>query len=247
MFKRTILLAAVALGTASLLAAEEPVDNKGWESSAGFGLTLTKGNSDTLLMNANVQSTRKWDKNEINLGADGTYGEAEDPDTGENDQTAGSVRGYAQYNRLFTERLFGYFRVDALHDSIADVDYRIGLSPGAGYYFIKNERTSLRGEVGPGVIFEKQGGETDTYMTLRLAERFDHKLNARARIWQTLEFLPQIDDWDNFIINAEIGIETDITKSLALKVYLQDTYDNQPAPGRDENDLKLVAGISYKF
>ncbi|HPC59573.1 MAG TPA: DUF481 domain-containing protein [Verrucomicrobiota bacterium] len=212
-----------------------------WESSAALGLTLTEGNSRTLQINGQVQSMKKWDQNEINLGASGTYGK----DRGE--KSAESLRGYAQYNRLFSERVFGYLRVDALHDAIADIEYRVGISPGAGYYFIKNQTTGLRGEVGPGVIFEKQGDDTDTYMTLRFAERFDHKLNERATLWQTLEFLPQVDRWGNFIINAEIGIETAITKSLSQRTFVQDTYDNEPAAGRRKNDVKLVAAIAYKF
>lgn len=212
-----------------------------WDSSAALGLTLTEGNSRTLQINGQIQSNKKWDQNEINLGADGTYGK------NRGEKSAESLRGYGQYNRLFSERLFGYLRVDALHDAIADIEYRVGISPGLGYYFIKKENTGLRGEVGPGVLFEKRGDDTDTYMTLRLAERFDHNLNERSKIWQTLEFLPQVDDWENFIINAEIGIETAITKSLSQRTYIQNTFDNQPAPDRRKNDVKLVAAIAYKF
>jgi len=237
-----VVLAAVAASAQTpATTTPEPEKKPKWESSAGLGLTLTEGNSRTLQINGSIQTAKKWDRNEINLGADGTYGE----DRG--DKNAESLRGYGQYNRLFTDRTFGYLRLEALHDDIADIDYRISFSPGIGYYFIKNDRTYLRGEVGPGLIHEKVGGEEDTYMTLRLAERFEHKLNDRARIWQSLELLPQVDDWENFIINAEIGIESDITKSLSQRTYVQNTYDNEPAPGRRENDLKLVAAIVYKF
>ncbi len=75
-----------------------------WESSAALGLTLTEGNSRTLQINGQVQSMKKWDQNELNLGASGTYGK----DRGE--KSAESLRGYAQYNRLFSERVFGYLR-----------------------------------------------------------------------------------------------------------------------------------------
>ncbi len=240
-------IACASLATASAFAAET---TNSWESSIGAGLTVTKGNSDTLMANANFLSLKKWDRNELSFGGDATYGEAEfEQDNGETDDevTAQNFRAFMQYNRLFTERLFGYLRVDGLHDDIADIDYRFSFSPGLGYYFIKNDRTFLRAEVGPGYVIEKQGGETDDYMTLRIAERFEHKLSGTAKLWQSLEFLPQVDDWENFIVNAEIGIEAMISKSLSLRTYLQDTYDNEPAPGRDENDLKLFSGISYKF
>ena len=154
---------------------------------------------------------------------------------------------FVQYNRLFNERLYGYGRVDFLHDTIADLGYRVTLSPGLGYYFIKNAKTSLSGEVGPGFIFERQGGVNNSYVTLRVAERFEHKFTAKTRLWQSLEFLPQVNDFKNYIINAEIGLETDLTDKMSLRTFLQDTYDNVPAPGRKKNDLKRVTAIAYKF
>lgn len=212
-----------------------------WETSAAAGVTLTRGNSRTLLFTGNILGIRKWEKNEAQLGVDGAYGENNGLKNNE------SVHGFGQYNRLFNDRWFGFARVDALHDAVADVEYRVGLSGGMGYYFIKNETTSLSAEVGPGVIFEKQGSTERTYMTLRVAERFEHKLSKTARVWQSFEWLPQVDRWKNYILNSQVGIEADLTAKLALQAYVQDTYDNEPAPGRLKNDVKLVTGLRYKF
>jgi putative salt-induced outer membrane protein YdiY len=215
--------------------------NAPWEKSAAVGLTLTRGNSDTLLFTANFLAARKGKENEFFLGADATYGENDDV------KNAESLHGFVQYNRLFSDRWYGYARVDGLHDAIADIEYRFTLSPGVGYYFIKNETTRLNAEVGPGFVYEKQGDDTSGYFTVRLAERFEHKFNDRVRIWQSLEFLPQVDDFNNYILNAEIGVESALTKKLSLRAYLQDTYDNEPAMGREKNDLKLVTALGYKF
>jgi len=233
-------LASLAVCAISAQAADEPA-KKIWEHSVSLGLTLTKGNSDTLLGTANWLSQAKWDKNELRLGADGAYGEN---DSKRNTQTA---HAFAQYNRLFTERFFGYLRVDGHHDDIADIDYRVVLSPGAGYYFIKNEKTQLSGEVGPGWVFEKKGGVSDDYFTIRFAERFEHKFNDRVRVWQSVEYLPQVEEWSDYIINAEVGLETMMSKMLSLRAYLQDSYVSNPAAGRDRNDLKLVTAIAFKF
>jgi putative salt-induced outer membrane protein YdiY len=213
-----------------------------WDVSAAIGLTLTSGNSDTLNVNGNVQATRKWGgKNELNLGADVAYGESD------GEKNVDSYGGYAQYNRLFTERIFAYARVQGLHDGIADLDYRITLSPGVGYYFIKNEKTSLRGEVGPGYVFESQAGEENDYMTIRFAERWDQKVNDHVKLWQGVEYLPDVEDWSRYVVNFEIGVEIQITKHLSERTYFQDIYNSDPAPDRDNNDLKLVAALAYKF
>lgn len=235
---------ALALGGAALASvavnAQDASTNK-WETTASLGFTITSGNSDSVLANAQVLSLRKWEQNEIRLGADASYGELD------NEKNVEGLHGFAQYNRLFTERFFGYLRLDGLHDAIADIEYRFTLSPGVGYYFIKNPTTTLSGEVGPAFIYEKVGGEETGYFTARLAERFEHKFNDNVRIWQSIEFLPQVDDFNNFLINAEVGVESKLTEKLALKVFAVDNYDNEPAPGRKENDLKVVTAIGYTF
>jgi len=239
---RTIIGAIVVftIGGELNIRAQDASTNR-WEKSASLGATVTEGNSDTLLIVADILASRKWQQDELSLGASLAYGENEGVKNNE------TLRAFAQYNRLFTDRFYAYARVEGLHDSIADVDYRVTLSPGVGYYFIKNERMRLSGEAGPGVVFEKQGGEEKTYLTARLAEKFEFKINDRARIWQSLEFLPQIDDLNNFLLNAEIGVESALTKKTSLRVYAQDTYDNEPAADREKNDIKLVAAVVLKF
>jgi putative salt-induced outer membrane protein YdiY len=211
-----------------------------WDVSVAMGLTLTEGNSDSVLFSLISRADKKFDPHELHFGADITYGESEDIKNNE------SARAFGQYNYLFTDRWYAYLRGEALHDDIADVEYRFTIGPGVGYYIIKRAQTTLAVEAGPAFVYEKQGGDSTGYFTARLAERFEHKFNERARIWQTLEFLPQVDDLDNFIINAEIGAEAAITTSWALSVILQDTYDNEPAEGREENDVKLIAAVKWK-
>ena len=235
----SLVLGGAALATVGAFA-QEASTNK-WETTASIGVTVTQGNSDSVLGAAQVLSQKKWDQNEMRIGADGTYGELE------GEKNVEGLHGFAQYNRLFSERAFGYLRLDGLHDAIADIEYRFTFSPGAGYYFIKNEQTTLSGEAGPAFIYEKQGGESTGYMTARLAERLEHKFNDNVRLWQSIEFLPQVDDLNNFLINAEVGVESKLTPRLSLKVFAIDNYDNEPAPGREENDLKVVTAVGYTF
>jgi putative salt-induced outer membrane protein len=229
-----------------------PPKKPAWEGSAALGLTVTRGNSDTLLFNLNVVGLKKWAKNELRLGADGTYGEQTTESGGKSDTTINNeqAKGVAQYNRIFgqQDRWFWYGRGEAMHDGVANVEGRFTLSPGIGYYFIKTEKMSLSAEAGPGLIEEKIGDASwHGYFTFRAAERFEYKINDRAKLWQMAEWLPQLDDFNNYILNATLGVSTAITPKWDLRVVLQDTYDNQPAPGRKQNDLKLVAGVGFKF
>ena len=244
--KTAVLLTAFLFWQQPVIVAQEKVEKKeeglkGWETSAAAGLTLTRGNSDTLLGNLNIQSSRKWPKEEVLLGTSFTYGETESVKTTE------ALQAYGQYNHLFTERLYGGVRLDFLHDDIADLQYRGTLSPMVGYYLVKNPNTRLSVEGGPSFIYEKQGDDTKGYIGARLAERLEHKFSEKARVWQSVEILPQIDDVENYLIIAEVGAEAALTEHFSLRVVLQDYYDNQPAPDRQKNDLKLIAALAYKF
>jgi putative salt-induced outer membrane protein YdiY len=219
-----------------------PEKKSPWQSNASLGLTITRGNSNTSLLAAKVLTDRKDSYNEWLFGADGTYGE------NGGTESADSVHGFGQWNHLFSEKLFGYLRVDGLHDRIADIKYRVTIGPGVGYYFLKETNTTLSAEAGGAEVFEELGSAHNSFATLRLAEKFEHKFNEHgARVWQSFEILPQVDNFNNYIINAEIGVEAAIARNLSLQSYIDDSFDNEPAAGHLKNDVKLVTGIDYKF
>lgn len=232
-----------ASGQATAVTNAPPKDPP-WDISAAAGLTLTRGNSHTTLFTANALADKKWGegRHEIQFGGDGVYGS----DQGK--ENANSIHGFAQYNYLFTERFYGYMRVDGLHDRIAGIDFRLTVSPGVGYYFIKETNTMLRAEVGPGYVYEKDSDDTThSYAIIRFAERFEHTFNQYVKVWQSAEYLPQVDRWGNYIINAELGVETTMSKKLSLLVFLQDSYHSEPPDDRLKNDMKLVSAVKYKF
>ena len=212
-----------------------------WASSVSAGLTLTRGNSHTLLYSAAIATDKKTPDNEFSLGAAGAYGSQNSVDTVNN------YGGFAQWNHLFSERFYDYLRADANRDVIADLDYRFNLGPGAGYYLIKETNTTLSVEAGFGYQYEHLGGEYNSFATARLAEKFEHKLRDRARLWESAEFLPQVNKLQNYAINFELGMEASITKTFSLKTTLDDTYQSEPAANHYRNDIKLISGVSYKF
>ena len=260
MHKTKLALVTVLLAGACILDAAENTNK--WESSAAAGVTLTKGNSDTFLGNITLGTARKAPRDEILFGASATYGTTKTEETfvtasgatfkhDTTDTTTANASGFGQYNHLFTDRWYGGVRVDLLHDAIAEVKYRATISPLIGYYAIKKPATTLKFEAGPSGVFERVGSGSETednqYAALRLGERFEHKFSDKAKMWQSLEFLPQVDNFANYIINAEIGAEAALNSQLSLRAVLQDTYDHQPVEGRKQNDLKLITSLVYKF
>ena len=257
-----MLLGAAAVQADDPKAADKP---KGWESVGSLGAALTRGNSETFVATIGLNSTRKWSKDEVILGVNAGYGEnsttTQNPTPPPNKDvehttTDQFIKAAGQWNHLFTERFYGGVRADGLYDDIAGIAYRFTVSPLAGYYFIKDATTFLAAEAGPGYVFEQlkstdNNGRTvydsNDYATLRFAERFEHKFSDKSKIWQNAEFVPEITDFQNYVFNFEIGVSAAISQSVDLRLVLQDTYRNVPPPHRKNNDLKLIAGIGYRF
>ena len=226
---------------------------KKWESVASLGVTLTRGNSETFLATASIGSTRKWSHDEMLLGLNGGYGEST-ANVGKTNETTSRtdayIKGFAQWNHIFSDSIsnfYGGIRLNGDHDAIADLDYRFTVSPLVGYYFLKQTNAFIALETGPSWVYEKQGGTTKDYFAIRVGERGEYKFKNGARIWESVEWFPQVDDFNNWILNAELGVSAPITKALDVRLVIQDTYDNEPAPERKKNDFKLIAAIGFRF
>jgi putative salt-induced outer membrane protein YdiY len=263
MKQHTACLTAAVLATAATLTIHAADAPQKWESSAGANFTLTSGNSDTFLVGGNLLTATKWDKNEFSATADVAYGQNTSKTVAggklieTKSTTAQNYGAGLQYKRLVWEdRGYFYTKADGRQDKIAGVNYRATLSPGAGYYFIKDKTMELSGEVGPGYVFEKLIGQpSHDYLTLRVGEKYKWLISDHSRLFQNAEIQPQVEDFNNYVANFSIKLETDITTALKLNVTLTDTYRSRPAAYagtaplvfRKKNDVQLTAGISYSF
>ncbi len=239
-------LTATAPAEATMVAGSPPAPaiapKNHWENAVSVGLTLARGNSDSMLFTADYLAQYKTPLDEYKIGLDGAYGDQDSKDT------VNFYKGFGQWNHLFTDRFFGYVRGDGLRDIIAEVDYRFTIGPGVGYYLLKATNTTLAVEAGDAFEAQRLDDQGDkTFDTIRFAERFEHKVNDHVRIWENVEILPQVDKFDNYIVNSEVGLETALSKSFSLKTFLDDSYDNRPAPGKLKNDVRLVTALGYKF
>ncbi len=227
-----------------------------WAGNVSAGLTLTRGNSKTTLATLVAALDRKTERDEWSFGGNVTYGEAQTTANGvkTDSTTAQNADLFGQYNRFLfrdrlKDRLYLFGRADGYHDDLASIHYRLTVSLGPGYYFIKNTNTDLSAELGPGFISQCVGTDEENFATIRAAQKFHQKLSDRARLWEKAEIDPDLGNISNYIITAEVGVAADLTanKALELQCYLDDNYNSKPAPGRVENDLQLVVAIGYKF
>lgn len=208
-----------------------------WDLSLAMGFNLTQGNADTTLLTGQATALREIENDIYNLEFNGAFGKQDSVDTQR------YVRGDAGYKRLLGDNWYGTGSVGFLADQIADIDYRLLLNPGLGYFFIKSDTTTLNLESGPSYVFQKQGGAKDNFAAFRLANGYEWKFSETAKIFQTTEYLLNIEETNDSLINASFGIEASLTSKLALVWAIRDRYDNLPAPGLEKNDVAITSAL----
>jgi len=238
--KSLVILASLSLGlTAS-------ATTNRLETTLSAGATLTDGNTKTQQGNIRLVTEGERDKlGSFKVGADAKYGKSEKD--GVEDTTVNNAKGFANVKKTLSEKTFAYFDVTLDHDEIADLSYRLTAGPGVGVFLVKSDANKLSFEAGPTFVSEEKAGEKDEYLALRMGENGEMRFPNKSKIWESIEYLPQIDDVTRYLINTELGIEAAVNHRISLRLVLQDKYDSEPGDDLEGNDLSLIAGISLKI
>lgn len=96
-------------------------------------------------------------------------------------------------------------------------------------------------------------GTSDSFSSLRAASTWKHMFSANAYFFQGVEFLPNLDESDDYRINSETTIVAPLSSHVAMKASYQVRFDNLPslnaagtAPLR-KSDRILSTGIQVTF
>jgi putative salt-induced outer membrane protein YdiY len=241
-----LVCVAVLMGSAIGVCAGESK----WETSAALGLNMTRGNSETLTVTPEFKASGKIGANELKFSASYSYGE-----TGQ-EITERKAKGTAQYNRLFTERWYAYVNGEIGNDGLAGINYRAVVGPGAGCYLIKGDDMNLSLEAGASWVGDETEAETapgvfetetSSELAARAAQKFDVKLGKSAKLWESVEYLPEVDNPDVYLLNIEVGLEAAVNASLSLRTTLANAHDSDPAPGKEKDDTTVKAALVYTF
>lgn len=100
-------------------------------------------------------------------------------------------------------------------------------------------------EAGPSYVWEKKDGATDDYLALRFAERYTCQATKTAKLWQSVEYVPDAEGFDNYLLTGEVGVEAAMSERMSLRVVVQDKYDSTPDATAKYNDLSLIAGVGF--
>jgi len=219
-----------------------------WDKNVTAGFNYTQGNSNVAALNLNTQATRDFEGEAWRFEAEYNYGNASDgPDT-PRETTKNNFRAWADYKHTVDDSLFVGSNTNFAWDQIADLNYRVVVNPiSVGAYVAKDDEKTVSVEAGPAYVWEDLGGEANDFAAARLANRIEWQLSPTASIFQGSEYIISFEDANNYIFNAEAGLETAITTSLNLVILVRDYYLNRPAEDRRPNDVMTITGLKISL
>lgn len=215
-----------------------------WAGSAGFGLSLNRGNTSTTNFNLAFEATH-GDKTPHVWKFKGLYLRGDD----NGEPSVDSLSLEMRHERSFKKRWYGFGSLQYLRDQFKDIDYLVAPSAGIGYQLIATPATTFNVDGGFGVKVEKNpglDGHTDAIVTG--ADKFEHKLSPTATISQSFSALWTAQDFGDALYTFSAGASAALTTRTQLKIELRDTYASRP-PSADikSNDVALLTALVYKF
>ncbi|HET6546209.1 MAG TPA: DUF481 domain-containing protein [Rhodanobacteraceae bacterium] len=260
------LLASALLAAAPLAAQADD----GWSGTGEVGFAAARGNARSENLNVKLQFKKENDvwKNNFYLNAlrskgeiktttiqDGVPATTSSFELTANRYEAGASAGYKLDERSY---VVGALRYE--DDDFSPFDYQSVVSIGYGYTAIKNPRTELSFEIGPGykryrpVEFVETTGEPPVSVLVHPDSRseavgrglmtFKHKLTDNTRFENTL--LTESGSSNTFLQN-DAGIAVAMNKSFALKLGYQLRHNSDAGPGLKKTDQLITTNLVYNF
>jgi putative salt-induced outer membrane protein YdiY len=219
-----------------------------WTGAISANGLLTRGNSNTDNIGLSIDASRRAEKDRLSFLAGYLYGRQKNPDTGEKSTTTDNWFLFGKYDYFLTKRLYAFFSTRIERDRIAELDLRLTPAGGLGYQWIEKPDMNFLTEAGLAWVYENfSNADSDDHFALRLAYHFDKKLNDKVTFTHNLEYLPSIEDLSDFNLNADAGVRVTLTKNMFTELKVEWKFDNEPAPGAAENDLRWLLGVGWAF
>jgi putative salt-induced outer membrane protein YdiY len=243
----TAILVAGDLMLASAAIAQQPpipTDPGTWIGTAGAGLALTNGNSDTVNLNFAFDVTRDPKTRNV-LKWNGLYLRGEQNDAVVANRLSLGFRD--QYT--LTQRAYGFGQIDYLRDTFKLIDYLVAPTAGLGYKLVDTTVTKFSTDAGVGVVWEKNPNlDVRTSMALIAGEKLEHALTATSTLKHTATGLWKANELADGLYTLSVGLGTRISEQFQLSLDVLDTFKNRPpTPATKKNDVALVTAITTTF
>lgn len=228
-----------------------------WSGLLDTGLSLTRGNSQSLTYNLSGKAARVTERDKISVYSTAIY--TDSTVNGINSTTAHAIRGGIRGDLNLSDKLFIFGFTDFEYDQFQDLDLRNVLGGGLGYHVINTKATTFDVFAGGSYDQDFFGALAATATTpatpsitrktgeIVLGETFNAKINNRTTITQQFSFYPNVSETGTYRFQFDSTVATKLKGWLSWQVTYSDRYLSNPLPGFKTNDLLLSSGVRLTF
>jgi putative salt-induced outer membrane protein YdiY len=228
-----------------------------WSGLLDTGLSLTRGNSDSLTYSLSGKAARVTDRDKISVYTTAIYNNS--TINGVTSTTAHAIRGGVRGDLNVSDKLFVFGFTDFEFDEFQDLDLRNVIGGGLGYHVIKTKNTIFDVFAGgsydadffgaipatatnPGTpAITRKSGE------IVLGETFNVKLNNRTTLSEQFSLYPNVSNTGSYRFQFDTTAATKLKNWLSWQITYSDRYLSDPLPTFKKNDLLLSSGVRLTF
>jgi putative salt-induced outer membrane protein len=245
---------------------DDAATHGGWTGSGEFGFAAARGNSHTENLNAKLglsQENELW-KNSFTLTGlrskgDVTVVDANGEPITQFSTTANRYEGGASVGYKFDPRSYLVSALRYEHDDFGANVWQGIVSVGYGYIALKNARTELSFEIGPGYKRYQPAGyyiDYDDGTSVWIKPPVEHEIVARGLINWKHQLTANTKLEDTVLLEAgsknkyyqnDAGLAVSMTEKLALKLGYQVRYNSNTQPGTMSTDQLYTTNLVYNF
>lgn len=133
-------------------------------------------------------------------------------------------------------------------NTFAGIERRFEEQLGLSALLLRTTSDTVRVE-GGGTFTQQIGtdGLQENFPSARGALRWRHGFTAAAYFMQTIEYLPNLKQTEDWRVNTESGIVAPLSARIGLKIAYVIRYDNLPQAGFSEVDRLFTSGLQITF
>lgn len=217
-----------------------------WNGALDTGLSLTRGNTETITYNFGVTASRATTRDKISGYITALY--ARNSSTGTSLVSANAKRGGARYDLNLTSKVFAFGLGDLENDEFQELDLRLTFGGGMGWHAKKTERTSF--DIFGGASLNRESfstGLTRSSAEMLIGEELTYKASGRTSFRERAVLFPNMTESGEYRFNFDAGAVTLLNTWLGWNVTFSDRYISNPIAGLKSNDVLLSTGLRVTF
>lgn len=157
---------------------------------------------------------------------------------------------------FFRERWFVHSEARFGRDELRALDRYYNVGAGTGYQFWENNNTALSMTAGLVLVADTYDvpdnpppdfTRTEERIAWRLGTDFRYKLPFGVSFFHKNEFVRSFDYGKDWQLTSSTGLNSMLVSKIYAETKLEYEVDNDPQPGTEREDIRLVVGLSYEW